>query len=851
MKRLSKQVMIALMSLLVLYQTGYAQTQKLTQEQWQQEMQNEELQINRYIDQRLKDPTPKEVLNNLKADAHHDPISRKNKPAAITALSRAYYRDQYFQLHPEAAKIYNPGRVSDNNSAAPDGNTAQKAANYNVVSCNGNFDDGNLSSYAGFQNSGYRTGVCSFVPPSSVPYAPVPLTGSPDNFLLTNNVPDPIVPALRQTNAGSAHAMRINSYDPCYPGYGVNMLQKRLPAASTSGKYRVNFSYAMVFEDFHGIGSGFNPFFLARVLNAAGVEVGTRVCRVADMTNPFYQTLPNSPSGFCRTYSGLVWRDWTCAYIEFNAVAGQQYTVEFFTADCGGGAHFGYAYVDDICAGSCCPKFMIQDCCQFRGGGSTNPACCDVCSAPNDPFTIYVIDEYGSLVPTSDYSISWSHDPGNTTSSTLLLPNQKTVVTVTSLDGSCVWRDTFQKFCCNDTATIVPILSWDPCNIQNQQRAITFKVKNESGTIMTSAAGYTFFWEYGGYITSTADSVVGYPFQMPIYVTVVDPVSKCVYKDTFEFYCCRPTVPANPGCWSESGNKVLFWNRVPNAAYYKLKLNINDTRCGCSEINPPGLIEMNVYDTTITLPASIAACYSWQVASVCPDSAVSAFSTSVCYCPTRPTCTTPTGLQCQIVFVPDITNPGMYMVQRQISWTAVPGALSYEIDMVIDDPSCCAASPSIIMGMMATSTTNTYIPPSHLGCYSWRVRAICPGGMTSAWSTSTCSCGWVVAASKPGNENTDAAMEKVFGPNDHNIKVMATPNPASDHINFTIGFGKDDYQNLTLSVVDLNGREVARRDITNNTVIKVDVREFSSGTYLYLIRDNNKILYSNKVLIQK
>lgn len=845
MKRMANIFLIALTCLLTCYQTGYAQSEKLTREQWLQEMQQEELKVNDYILQQLKAPVPQEVLTKLQQAEREEHITSGITPDMIEAMAKDYYRKKYFELHPGATGIYNPGRVT-----VPSPGAKGTAANQ-VITCNGNFEDGNLSSYMGYRsiNTG---GVCGFVPPFNVAYTPTSLTASPDDFMLTNNLPDPVIPALRQTNAGSNHAIRINSFDPCVPNRGIDMLQKLLPPPLASGRYKINFSYALVLEDFHGANTPDNPFFVARILNRSGAEVGSRICRVADRANPFYQIATAIPTGYCREFEGLIWRDWTCASIEFDAVAGDQYTIEFFMADCAQTGHFGYAYVDDICAELCCPKFMIQDCCKYSEG-PRDPACCNPCSSPTNLFRVYVIDEYGRPVPVTDYTISWSHDPGNTTSSSMLMPNQQTIVTITNLDGSCVWQDTFKKVCCDDTATIIPYqLSWDPCGPNNQQRAITLKVKNKSGTIMTTAAGYTFLWEYaGGTMTSTSDSISTYPFRLPAYVTVTDPVTHCVYRDTFELKCCYPNTPANVRCNYVTGGRNLYWDPVPNAVYYKVRLAVNNTACGCSEINPPSTLLLYVYGTDTILSNTLASCYSWQVASVCPDSTTSAFSTVVCSCTTIPTCSTPTSLACQTIFVHNPSDPSHIMIQRRLSWSAVPGALSYEIEMVYDEPGCCATIGTIIIGGVIPVSTNSY-DVAWGGCFSWRVRAICAGGLKSAWSTSSCSCGWGVSVKPGGNQEFTAPEPGTgFGPNDNNIKVIAAPNPASDYIDFTIQFGKADYKDLTLSVFDVSGREVSRNNVLNNTLIRVDAQAYTPGMYLYVIRENNKVLYSNRIIIKK
>lgn len=825
MKRVSTKIIIALIGcLLMLCDRGYAQTGRPTKEEWLQEMQAVEQRITEYVnEQRLKAPVPQEVADRLRSGEKGEHISAKEKAGLAETWSIDYYRKKYFQLHPEAAKIYNPGRVSGAVSDVPDESSAARGGQ--SISCNGNFEDGNLSAYAGYR-SVYTGYYCSFVPATSVAFTPVSLISSPDEFSLTNNVPDPIIPTLKQTHAGSAHAMRINSFNPCPSNAGINMLQRALPAISVSGKYRVNFSYALVLQD-PANHQDASPFFVARVLNGSGVEVGTRICRVADATNPIYKAI-KTPSGYCQTGDALIWRDWSCASIEFDAVPGQQYTVEFFASDCAAGGHFGYAYVDDICAELCCPSYRV-----FLDPSTMINPCFP--TSKHTPVTLRVQLEDGSVVTSADgYTFSWTYTGGSSSSDAVTVTGSQFPVSVTVTDPvtGCVSQAAYQcpPLNCEDSITVVydPVV-WDPC--KEIQRLITLRVKNRFGAYMTTAAGYTFFWEYGGgWMTGTADTLSVYPAHLPAYVTVIDPVTGCEYRDTFELPCCHPNVPANLGCTSVSGARDLFWDPVPNAAYYILKLTVNDPSCGCSELNPISTITLNVYDNDTTILNTLAACYSWQVAAVCPDGSVSAFSAKKCSsCP--PPCDVPTGMNCRTVIGPDMS------IQKELSWSAVPGAVGYEVDIAYNDPTCCGASGTIL-GIVASVSTTVYYTP-YGQCYSWRVRTVCAGGVRSAWSTRACSCGPIVSTGRAA------------GPDDNSIQVTAMPNPASDHIDFKVQYDKDRYTNMTLSIYDLNGRELTREDIKNDAVLKVDVRKYNTGLYLYLVREKGRVLYSDKVMIQK
>ncbi len=347
MKNLKHSALLAFWCLLASFQVLYAQSEGVSREEWQEQMKTEELKISAYVNEQLLNSAQNERIKQsflTSENYHHDEVKEVNTQAFIDNYLKSFYREQYLKLHPEVVKVYNPGRVS---APAP-----AKAATTTIVCSDGDFEAGysSLSSFNGYVTNSYYGGECSFVPPTSVGYTYLgPLPGSPENFELTNNMPDPIVPAINQTHNGSAHALRINAPIPC-TGYlnAVNMLQKTF-SSSTSGRSRINFSYALVMEDPTHVSPPQNPFFVVRVLDNTGIEVA-RFCKVADMTDPFFQSVSLSVCGYSQPG---VYRDWDCEFLEFDMVAYTNYTIEFFVADCGAGGHFAYAYVDDICVETC------------------------------------------------------------------------------------------------------------------------------------------------------------------------------------------------------------------------------------------------------------------------------------------------------------------------------------------------------------------------------------------------------------------------------------------------------------------------------------------------------------------
>lgn len=744
---------LALACMLSVSQTGFGQ--KVSREEWRKQIQSQETTINDYVDRKLSSSNHEHLLKQFQATIEHgDRIRATDLPGMLKSYLKDYYRKQYFEENPGVVSIYNPGRIDLQASTS---HNALPASNIRSVACfNGDFEsDPLLLDYSGFSGAAYTGNECTFVPTGPVAYSPTPFS-SANEFQLTNNVADPLIPGLMQTNNGSAHAMRINGPGPCTPNRGINMLQRSF-TTPTTGLYQISFSYALVMENPKGHGN-LQPFFVARVLNGAGVEVGSRICRVSDLTNPIYNISgyrPN-PTG-CTTTDSLVWRDWTCASISFQGDPSQTYTIEFFAADCAAGAHFGYAYVDDICASQCCPKFFMRDCCDMHGGSSSGATgrsarnsivdqvladynqrmeakyhfaanraaasadpCCNPCAYPNDPYPVFIMDEFNNLISSTDYVISWSHDPGNSSAYAFILPNQQTVITVKG-PGSCVWTDTLKLDCCNDTIKITPFCTWDPCQYPNSPFAV--RVLNQNGTTLTTAAGYTFFWQYGS-STSTGDAITATLADFPVIVTVKD--STCEYTDTLDINCCRATTPVDLKCTQLTSGSQLSWSPVSGATY-KLIITTNDPSCCAQGVGASYVF--NIAATSTVIPTSFAPCFSWQVVAVCPDGSESQPSLKKCSC-SPPACTpkVPDNLKCN-----QVTNGS------QLSWNTVPGA-TYKVVIVANDPACCQNGLAPVSTSFTIATTSTVIPTTYAACFSWQVIAICPDGSQSAASTKMCSC---------------------------------------------------------------------------------------------------------------
>jgi hypothetical protein len=155
--------------------------------------------------------------------------------------------------------------------------------------------------------------------------------------------------AIPQTAPGSNGAVRVGN---AVNGFGVDLLSKTFVV--TSAQKIIKFWYAMVLQNPDPLSHppADQPYFWVRVTDTStgavipgAADLGGGIDKVvADRTNPFFQATSGGEI--------IVYKDWTCAQINLSAQVGKQVTVEFVTADCGQGGHWGYAYIDNFC-GTC------------------------------------------------------------------------------------------------------------------------------------------------------------------------------------------------------------------------------------------------------------------------------------------------------------------------------------------------------------------------------------------------------------------------------------------------------------------------------------------------------------------
>lgn len=178
-----------------------------------------------------------------------------------------------------------------------------------------------------------------------------------------------------------------------------------------------------------------------------------------------------------------------------------------------------------------------------------------------------------------------------------------------------------------------------------------------------------------------------------------------------------------------------------------------------------------------------------------------------------------------------------------LSWDASSVASSYEIEITTNDPMCCrpqGRSQTITIPVNANGYT---IPVSYV-CASWRVRAICVNGDTSAYSASQCICGRFIVQ-EPQDTLSEVGGEKRtagFGSD-----LQTYPSPASS---FVILKGNDVKPGATIRLVDVSGRTVYAQDVTSEGKATVSTLDIPNGIYFIRLQGADNSISTRKVVIQ-
>ena len=276
----------------------------------------------------------------------------------VVAFKKSYWRLQYFVKYPEALAPF----TDEPTNGCRNGNFERGDLEYYILESN----DGTLA------GGGYSEGHCDF-DPASILYLPEFEGFNVDNFLIVDNTETDSFTGYSRVHNGT-YAVKINSADPlanpiigtqeCKPNRGVNKLSKKFTLESTSEELSLYF--ALVLEDAGHVDDLEQPMFIA-IARAENGTVLDKICNVAIPGNPFLEEFNDDNDIDC-PHNTILGKDWDCESLEVSGEIGDTITLEIYVTDCGASAHFGYAYVDDIC------EPCIKDSCNNTGSIDLNPS---------------------------------------------------------------------------------------------------------------------------------------------------------------------------------------------------------------------------------------------------------------------------------------------------------------------------------------------------------------------------------------------------------------------------------------------------------------------------------------------
>lgn len=275
---------------------------------------------------------------------------------------------------------------------------------------------------------------------------------------------------------------------------------------------------------------------------------------------------------------------------------------------------------------------------------------CDPCQ--NGFLDVWVSDQNGNQLQIRNnpcISLDWFDNSGATPAligsgpSFSGVPNTDYLVRVYDQCSGCTWIEEFNYRCCEYGNWSFGTNPAQPsCTNPNQAFQLGY-TGLPTGFSATPTTSYQWSSSVPNSIPPffvTNSWIPGYP-GITYYVEVTDGAG-CVHRDTFLLPCCD--APTNLSCGmtlvNGSPKTILFWDNVPGATNYTVKLNTGDATC-CTIINQlPSSTNFSANTNFLILPYLVNgnSCASWSVTSNCP-SGFSSSSPTICL---ASTCMSPT-----------------------------------------------------------------------------------------------------------------------------------------------------------------------------------------------------------------
>jgi hypothetical protein len=193
---------------------------------------------------------------------------------------------------------------------------------------NGSFELGNFNGW------NYETAV--HIIDGSIAYG-IPQGSTQGRFeILSLPYSDPIVP-IGNACSGS-YIARIG--EPKVANTGVELLSYSISVDNSNSN--LFFKYAVVLnvasENHTPQQQAYFEYQLFSLENGIKTKLPIGKKIIADENNPFFSKIGD-----------IVYKNWTCENVNLSAYIGKTIIVEFTNADCSGGKHYAYTYIDGLC----------------------------------------------------------------------------------------------------------------------------------------------------------------------------------------------------------------------------------------------------------------------------------------------------------------------------------------------------------------------------------------------------------------------------------------------------------------------------------------------------------------------
>lgn len=283
------------------------------------------------------------------------------------------------------------------------------------------------------------------------------------------------------------------------------------------------------------------------------------------------------------------------------------------------------------------------------------------------------------------------------------------------------------------------------------------------------------------------------------------------------------TITTGSGCGSPSGltassisttSATVSWTAVSGATSYDVDYKASASSTWINAAT--GTTAISVGLTGLTQGTT----YDYRVRTNCASGS-SAYSTAQFTTTGTVACAVPTGLTSSAV-----TSSG-----ATVSWTAVSGALSYDVDYKPNSSSTWTNA--------ATATTSTSVALSGLTSatlYDWRVRATCSAG-SSTYATAQFTTLSTTCASTLDNSTNGTISGAATIPFNTNVTGLISPTGDIDHYKFVITTGGTATVTLTtlpfdydLKVLNSSGTQLAISQ-AGSTTSETITRTYTAGTY--------------------